>query len=263
VKKHTITVLLDEDIRKPEETIQLLKSQRPHWDVQHVARSGLEGQKDPAIFTEAQNRLALLITADKGFGDIRKYPPGSNHGILLLRPSQDSVLGQHAALNTALAHSADHQLQNNLTIADETTVRRVAQQTHFRSEDQPQSENEIGSKSEGSKTFLQPLLHQAKEGHLHLSKDDLNNLNDQDVRTLLDAQELKTLNDIKRGALTKTFHEDSLLSDEISGVRTVKEQLERAPGQEQRFGQSVDSLKTQTPQQEREKNQTKDSTHEH
>ncbi|MGO9059730.1 MAG: DUF5615 family PIN-like protein [Candidatus Binataceae bacterium] len=31
-----------------------------------------------------------MITADKGFADLRKYPPGSHAGVILLRPHEES-----------------------------------------------------------------------------------------------------------------------------------------------------------------------------
>ena len=33
----------------------------------------------------------FLVTADKGFGDIRIYPLGTHFGILLLRPDEDGI----------------------------------------------------------------------------------------------------------------------------------------------------------------------------
>jgi hypothetical protein len=30
------------------------------------------------------------MTADKGFADLRRYPPGSHAGIILLRPQEES-----------------------------------------------------------------------------------------------------------------------------------------------------------------------------
>ena len=47
--------------------------------------------------TSHSGRIAIqkderyLVTADKGFGDIRTYPPGTHHGILLLRPDEDGI----------------------------------------------------------------------------------------------------------------------------------------------------------------------------
>jgi hypothetical protein len=32
-----------------------------------------------------------LISSDKGFGDIRLYPPGAHAGVLVLRPDEDGI----------------------------------------------------------------------------------------------------------------------------------------------------------------------------
>ncbi len=47
------------------------------------------GWKDAALWGAVQAKQQFLITADKGFGDIRVYPPGTHTGILLLRPDED------------------------------------------------------------------------------------------------------------------------------------------------------------------------------
>lgn len=49
------------------------------------------GFKDPALWEAVQAHHQFLITADKGFGDVRRYPPGTHGGILLLRPSEDGI----------------------------------------------------------------------------------------------------------------------------------------------------------------------------
>jgi hypothetical protein len=33
----------------------------------------------------------FLVTADKGFADIRSYPPGTHAGVMLIRPDQDGI----------------------------------------------------------------------------------------------------------------------------------------------------------------------------
>lgn len=235
-----VNVLLDEDIKKPEQTVALINGLRPNWHVQHAARVGLEGLKDPVIFAQAQNRSALLITADKDFSDIRKYPPGSHHGILLLRPSQDLVSGQHTALKNALSQCTDQQLQKCLTISDETTVRQV--QRHDQGFD------------------IKPLLDQAKDGHVQLPREELQKLSAQDMKKLLDSPELKTVNGIEREALKTIHQETSLLAGVDSAAKAVQERFEEAHGQEKRFGQSVEPLREQS--QEQEKNQERDLHHE-
>lgn len=45
----------------------------------------------------------FLVTADKGFGDIRFYPSGAHAGILLLRPDQAGIQSTLALLERTLA----------------------------------------------------------------------------------------------------------------------------------------------------------------
>jgi predicted nuclease of predicted toxin-antitoxin system len=49
------------------------------------------GAKDHALWLAVQAEQRFLVTADKGFGDIRFYPPGTHAGILLLRPDQAGI----------------------------------------------------------------------------------------------------------------------------------------------------------------------------
>jgi predicted nuclease of predicted toxin-antitoxin system len=75
-------VKVDEDL--PRALISML--QRVGYDATGVYEQGMGGWKDPALweFVQAENRF--IVTADKGFGDIRVYPPGTHHGVLVLRP---------------------------------------------------------------------------------------------------------------------------------------------------------------------------------
>ena len=51
-----------------------------------VVEQGMGGWKDPILWQAVQADRQFLITADKGFGNIRQYPPGEHAGILVLRP---------------------------------------------------------------------------------------------------------------------------------------------------------------------------------
>jgi hypothetical protein len=58
--------------------------------------------EDQALATaSAEGRL--VITLDRGFGDIRTYPPGTHAGVLVLRLDDHSL----PATKTAVAHLAD------------------------------------------------------------------------------------------------------------------------------------------------------------
>lgn len=51
----------------------------------------MAGWKDPSLWEAVQAHRQFLVTADKGFGDVRRYPPGTHSGVLLLRPSEDGI----------------------------------------------------------------------------------------------------------------------------------------------------------------------------
>jgi predicted nuclease of predicted toxin-antitoxin system len=51
----------------------------------------MSGWKDAELWRKIQAEDRFLITADKGFADIRIYPPGSHASVMLLRPGQDGI----------------------------------------------------------------------------------------------------------------------------------------------------------------------------
>jgi predicted nuclease of predicted toxin-antitoxin system len=60
-------------------------------DAAGVVEQGMSGWKDPALWEAIHGEGRFLVTSDKGFGDIRAYPPGTHAGILVLRPDQDGI----------------------------------------------------------------------------------------------------------------------------------------------------------------------------
>ena len=75
-------------------------------DVETVADEGLLGADDETVCRAATAEDRLLITLDRGFGDIRTYPPGTHAGILVLRLDDHSLPGVKAALQRLLDDSA-------------------------------------------------------------------------------------------------------------------------------------------------------------
>jgi predicted nuclease of predicted toxin-antitoxin system len=61
-------------------------------DVDTVLDEQLGGRKDPVVVDAASDDDRMVITLDRGVGDIRNFLPGSHGGVLILRPvSQDPV----------------------------------------------------------------------------------------------------------------------------------------------------------------------------
>ncbi len=54
-------------------------------DVENVRVEGLSGQADAEVWQAAQAAERFLITQDLDFSDIRKFSPGTHHGLMLVR----------------------------------------------------------------------------------------------------------------------------------------------------------------------------------
>jgi len=59
-------------------------------DALTVRDQGWQGTPDDELWGRVQSEGRWLVTADKEFGDIRKYPPGTHAGVILLRPTEES-----------------------------------------------------------------------------------------------------------------------------------------------------------------------------
>lgn len=91
-----------------------------------VTDQGLSGAADSTVWQRVVAEGRFFITLDLDFSDVRRFPPGSHPGILLLRPRSNS---RDAVLDILKRVVFDHPL-NSLTgcfvVADEkkTRVRR-------------------------------------------------------------------------------------------------------------------------------------------
>jgi len=61
------------------------------FEVQRIQELGMTGAEDYKVFEKAQDLKAVLVTNDKGFGDIRHYHPSSHCGIIVLKMAPDPV----------------------------------------------------------------------------------------------------------------------------------------------------------------------------
>ena len=46
---------------------------------------GIAGQSDPNIWKAAQDNGRFLVTQDLDFSDVRRFAPGTHHGLMLVR----------------------------------------------------------------------------------------------------------------------------------------------------------------------------------
>jgi predicted nuclease of predicted toxin-antitoxin system len=81
-----VRIKVDEDL--PRQIADLLIS-RGH-DAATVVGQGWQGVSDDVLWPRVQNERRWLITADKGFANLRRHPPGSHAGVILLRAQEES-----------------------------------------------------------------------------------------------------------------------------------------------------------------------------
>ncbi len=58
------------------------------YDTDNVRQEGLAGTDDPTVWRAAQEAGRFLITQDLDFSDVRRFAPGTHHGLLLVRLHQ-------------------------------------------------------------------------------------------------------------------------------------------------------------------------------
>lgn len=75
-------------------------------DVDSVEDEGLAGADDPTVSAAATEVERLVITLDRGFGDVQRYPPGSHAGILVLRVDDQSAVSVCRTLSELVEQNA-------------------------------------------------------------------------------------------------------------------------------------------------------------
>jgi predicted nuclease of predicted toxin-antitoxin system len=60
-------------------------------DVDSAADEGLDGASDARLVERATSEGRLVITLDRGLGDVRKYVPGDHAGVIVLRLGTQSL----------------------------------------------------------------------------------------------------------------------------------------------------------------------------
>ena len=93
------------------------------YEASTVVDQGMGGWKDEPLWQAVQADRQFLLTADKGFADIRVHPPGVHAGILLLRPDEDGVRPILELLQMVLAQVNLAQLVGAVAVATQHGLR--------------------------------------------------------------------------------------------------------------------------------------------
>lgn len=110
-----LRILVDEDM--PRSTAGLLQSL--HIDAIDLRDIGLKGATDAEVFEHAQKQRMIIISRDKEFGNIVKYPLGTHLGIIWVNLPYAFIRSQILdAVERFFAEVERNRLPNNLTILE-------------------------------------------------------------------------------------------------------------------------------------------------
>ena len=92
-------------------------------DVDTVPSERLTGAADAVVMEACRSDGRMLVTFDVGFGDVRAYPPGSHHGIVLIRITDQRPDNTLDVLRRFLAQHSLDDLAGTLVVVSDTRVR--------------------------------------------------------------------------------------------------------------------------------------------
>jgi len=81
------------------------------------------GNPDPQVAAVCQSEQRAIVTLDLDFSDIRTYPPGNYHGIVVLRPRTQAKQAVLALMAQLIPLIDSESLQGNLWILQENGLR--------------------------------------------------------------------------------------------------------------------------------------------
>jgi predicted nuclease of predicted toxin-antitoxin system len=115
----SVGVKVDEDL--PREVADLFDGQG--YDAVTVVMQGWQGLPDEKLWPRVQQEKRWLVTADKGFADLRSHPPGSHAGILLFRLDEESRRGYLELARVALERLDLSSLTGSLIVVTRRGIR--------------------------------------------------------------------------------------------------------------------------------------------
>ena len=92
-------------------------------DVDTVPSEGLAGRDDADVWTAAQAAGCFLMTQDLDFSDIRRYAPGTHHGLLLVRLPRPGRTALFERIHSLFVTESVDEWAGCLVVATERKIR--------------------------------------------------------------------------------------------------------------------------------------------
>ena len=119
----SLAVKLDENLGRTH--VDILR--KAGYEADRVHDQGLSGAADARVWEHVCRLGRFLVTLDLDFSDVRRYPPGTHPGILLIRARSRSLVAVADVLSRVIAEKRLDDLRGCLAVADEsfTRIRRA------------------------------------------------------------------------------------------------------------------------------------------
>ena len=92
-------------------------------DAMTVVEQQLAGEPDVRVAEICRREGRALITLELDFSDIRVFPPGDYEGIIVLRPTVQTIKNIQRLVGQVIALVSTEQLAGHLWIVDEGQIR--------------------------------------------------------------------------------------------------------------------------------------------
>ncbi|HLA13741.1 MAG TPA: DUF5615 family PIN-like protein [Gemmatimonadaceae bacterium] len=93
------------------------------WDVQDVHEEHLAGTDDASLQAACERERRILVTLDTDFADTRRYDPARSPGVIVLRPTDQSVKACMKCLEGAIRALATEPITSSLWIVEPERLR--------------------------------------------------------------------------------------------------------------------------------------------
>lgn len=92
-------------------------------DVETLAREGLGGADDDAVYDACRREERALVTLDLDFSNPLRFPPGVTEGIVVVRPPRNVLPMIRSTLASALPDLKSRPLKGRLWIVEPGRIR--------------------------------------------------------------------------------------------------------------------------------------------
>jgi predicted nuclease of predicted toxin-antitoxin system len=110
---------VDENL--PEELSQLFR--QAGWDSFTVAEQQLGGAEDSEVARVSNSEHRVLVTFDRGFSNIKAYPPATHPGMIVFRLKSQDKPHVLAVATRLIAALAAREIRNELWVVQKDRIR--------------------------------------------------------------------------------------------------------------------------------------------